>query len=427
MKIHVVQRGETLWEISQKYGVDFEELKAMNTHLSNPDMIMPGMKIKVPTTSKQVKKEKPLNNEMKKYPGKEKEEKKNVPLKDSAEKKKLPLNEKEEKKKVPMMGKEESKKQPTKQTYKDTSKKSLPVIKEDDHKKSKKEEFAMKQAGIPNLPKMEKDMWKAKANTDLPHVPKYDKPKNNDQQPMHQPQAPTNYPNQQIHHQPMQQPMYQPMSQPPVMPMNYYQPMPHCLPMNPVPYPAQQMPLGAPSHPMVENFVGDNNMHSYPNVEAPYHNHNHNLPYNEEPMESSSSSMEMPQMPQHLPGVYQNDISNQHPAYGQGFLPNQQMYPSVQPEMSQFPNHNQPIQPVPYNQPYSNYPQQPMGYQSPYGDTGYNQQPYYPQAHGSMLPNGPGYPNPHSGGYGYPQPNTGAPQFDLPYNPGYRQDEDESE
>ncbi len=57
MKIHVVQKGDTLWNISKKYGVDFEELKKMNTQLSNPDMIMPGMKIKVPTGNVPVKKE----------------------------------------------------------------------------------------------------------------------------------------------------------------------------------------------------------------------------------------------------------------------------------------------------------------------------------------------------------------------------------
>ncbi len=57
MKIHIVQKGDTLWKIAQKYGVDFEQLKKMNGHLSNPDMIMPGMKIKVPTAGVPVKNE----------------------------------------------------------------------------------------------------------------------------------------------------------------------------------------------------------------------------------------------------------------------------------------------------------------------------------------------------------------------------------
>ncbi|NRD75973.1 SafA/ExsA family spore coat assembly protein [Bacillus sp. BRMEA1] len=57
MKIHIVQKGDTLWKIAKKYGVNFEELKKLNSQLSNPDMIMPGMKIKVPTAGGIVKKE----------------------------------------------------------------------------------------------------------------------------------------------------------------------------------------------------------------------------------------------------------------------------------------------------------------------------------------------------------------------------------
>lgn len=60
LKIHIVQKGETLWEIAKKYGVDFEQLKQLNTQLSSPDMIMPGMKIKIPSTTKTVKKEVPV-------------------------------------------------------------------------------------------------------------------------------------------------------------------------------------------------------------------------------------------------------------------------------------------------------------------------------------------------------------------------------
>ncbi|MBO1579295.1 SafA/ExsA family spore coat assembly protein, partial [Bacillus sp. XF8] len=56
MKIHIVQKGDTLWKIAKKYGADFEALKKANTQLSNPDLIMPGMKIKVPSSSVHVKK-----------------------------------------------------------------------------------------------------------------------------------------------------------------------------------------------------------------------------------------------------------------------------------------------------------------------------------------------------------------------------------
>nr|WP_199880599.1 SafA/ExsA family spore coat assembly protein [Bacillus massiliglaciei] len=57
MKIHIVQKGDTLWKLSKKYGVSFEELKKINSQLSNPDMMMPGMKIKIPGTSGTVKKQ----------------------------------------------------------------------------------------------------------------------------------------------------------------------------------------------------------------------------------------------------------------------------------------------------------------------------------------------------------------------------------
>ncbi|CAG9607957.1 SafA/ExsA family spore coat assembly protein [Pseudoneobacillus rhizosphaerae] len=68
MKIHIVQKGDTLWKIAKKYGVNFEELKKMNSQLSNPDMIMPGMKIKVPTTGGSVKKEAPILGAKKEMP-----------------------------------------------------------------------------------------------------------------------------------------------------------------------------------------------------------------------------------------------------------------------------------------------------------------------------------------------------------------------
>ncbi|WP_306471879.1 SafA/ExsA family spore coat assembly protein [Bacillus sp. AFS015802] len=71
MKIHIVQKGDTLWKIAKKYGVNFEELKQMNAQLSNPDMIMPGMKIKVPTAGGTVKKETQIKYGSKEMPKKE--------------------------------------------------------------------------------------------------------------------------------------------------------------------------------------------------------------------------------------------------------------------------------------------------------------------------------------------------------------------
>lgn len=91
MKIHIVQKGDTLWNLAQKYGVDFEHLKQVNSHLSNPDMLMPGMKIKIPTSAVPAKKE----------------EAKVAPLK-KEEVKTLPSN------KVPKIPKKEMPKEPIK-------------------------------------------------------------------------------------------------------------------------------------------------------------------------------------------------------------------------------------------------------------------------------------------------------------------------
>ena len=58
MKIHIVQKGDTLWKLAKKYGVSYEQLKKSNSQLSNPDMMMPGMKINIPgNTSGSIKKE----------------------------------------------------------------------------------------------------------------------------------------------------------------------------------------------------------------------------------------------------------------------------------------------------------------------------------------------------------------------------------
>src|SRR5690625_2752838 len=55
LRIHIVQKGDILYDIANKYNVDLEELISLNPQLSSPDMIMPGMKIKIPSASKQVR------------------------------------------------------------------------------------------------------------------------------------------------------------------------------------------------------------------------------------------------------------------------------------------------------------------------------------------------------------------------------------
>lgn len=78
LKIHIVRKGDTLWEIAKQYGVDFEALKKSNPQLSSPDLIMPGMKIKIPSETKTVKKESTVPKETQ-TPAPKKETKKQTP------------------------------------------------------------------------------------------------------------------------------------------------------------------------------------------------------------------------------------------------------------------------------------------------------------------------------------------------------------
>lgn len=57
MKIHIVQKGDTFYKIAKKYGVDVEQLKSMNTQIPNMEMLLPGMKVKIPTVKVPVQKE----------------------------------------------------------------------------------------------------------------------------------------------------------------------------------------------------------------------------------------------------------------------------------------------------------------------------------------------------------------------------------
>lgn len=56
MKIHIVKKGETLEEIATRYKIDLAELRAMNTQIQDPENLLPGMKIRIPTKTSTVKK-----------------------------------------------------------------------------------------------------------------------------------------------------------------------------------------------------------------------------------------------------------------------------------------------------------------------------------------------------------------------------------
>lgn len=48
MKIYTVQKGDTLYKIAKNHNITLDQLLSVNPNISNPDHIMPGMKIKIP-------------------------------------------------------------------------------------------------------------------------------------------------------------------------------------------------------------------------------------------------------------------------------------------------------------------------------------------------------------------------------------------
>ncbi|MCA0969950.1 SafA/ExsA family spore coat assembly protein [Halobacillus litoralis] len=199
MRIHIVQKGDTLWTIAKKYGVDFAEVKAMNTQLSNPDMIMPGMKIKVPQGTKPVKKETQM-----------------APVKKEAQ---------------------------VKTPYKDTSPKPMPVIKEDEKEKPVK--------GVMQKPMMPIQPQPQPINMNM-QMPSIDQQMQNYYTTFHLPQMPMAEPEESSEsveqpvvkgvEAPMAQPMPQMPMQPQLMHSDCYCCPPH--PMQPMQMPMHhQMPM----------------------------------------------------------------------------------------------------------------------------------------------------------------------------------------
>ncbi|SET82797.1 morphogenetic protein associated with SpoVID [Oceanobacillus limi] len=191
MKIHIVQKGDTLWEIAKQYGVDFEEVKQLNSQLSSPDMIMPGMKVKIPTSAKTVKKEAPVKEQQIK----------------------------------------EKQKPVTEKPYKDISPKPFPVIKEDDEKPAKEVKPEMPMPQMPQMPlqpMMQMPIMQQEIQQDI-HLPKM--PEQPKEKPVKKEQ-----PKEQPIQQPVQQPVQQPMVQQPI----------HMVPCYPVPHPCYPVPIMHP-------------------------------------------------------------------------------------------------------------------------------------------------------------------------------------
>ncbi len=47
-QVHVVQKGDTVYKIAKKHGLDWRELASYN-HLANPDLIYPGERLFIPS------------------------------------------------------------------------------------------------------------------------------------------------------------------------------------------------------------------------------------------------------------------------------------------------------------------------------------------------------------------------------------------
>lgn len=55
MKIHIVKEGDTLYKLAEKYGVEVEQIVAINPLISHPDELVVGLKVKIPSKPTKVK------------------------------------------------------------------------------------------------------------------------------------------------------------------------------------------------------------------------------------------------------------------------------------------------------------------------------------------------------------------------------------
>lgn len=46
-QVYIVRKGDTVYKIAQRYGLDWRELAGYN-HLGNPDLIYPGQRLEIP-------------------------------------------------------------------------------------------------------------------------------------------------------------------------------------------------------------------------------------------------------------------------------------------------------------------------------------------------------------------------------------------
>ncbi|KHE70325.1 hypothetical protein LD39_11745 [Halobacillus sp. BBL2006] len=234
VRIHIVQKGDTLWKIAKKYGVDFEELKSVNTQLSNPDMIMPGMKIKVPQGTKQVKKEMP-KKEMPKKEMPKKEMPSMPPYKENVPKP-IPIIKEDEKKPVAkgVMEKPMMPMQPINMNMPI----SMPSI--DQQMQNYYTTFHLPQMPMPQAPKAEKEEMPSEESKEDVKAEQYEPQQYIPQQYAPQQYAPQQYAPQQ--YAPQEQ--YCPPGQPQLVHSDFYccPPQPYMMPMQ-MPMHQQPMPM----------------------------------------------------------------------------------------------------------------------------------------------------------------------------------------
>ncbi|MEF3328120.1 SafA/ExsA family spore coat assembly protein [Oceanobacillus oncorhynchi] len=250
MKIHIVQLGDTLWKLAEKYNASFEELKKVNSHLADPEKLMPGMKIKIPGSKKAVQKSTSKKEETAPLSKEEKKSKKEQMTPVSKEETKT--TKKEQKKPVQ---KEEKKKE--EHPYKHKTPTPIAVLKEDDQKEKKKEQFEAVMPKMPQMPQapampiLEKEMKTEKKPAKMPKPPKPKEHKQEktapakEQQPASKTEPQTQAPEQQQ----------------PVFDFDSYQ-QPAAMPCEPMPFLPQMMPVFyipcPPMHPPVHPY------HPYP-------------------------------------------------------------------------------------------------------------------------------------------------------------------
>lgn len=55
LKIYLAKKGDTFLKVAEDFNVDIDILTQVNSQIAEPEMLMPGMKIKIPQKRKQVK------------------------------------------------------------------------------------------------------------------------------------------------------------------------------------------------------------------------------------------------------------------------------------------------------------------------------------------------------------------------------------